>query len=406
MTTPELHIAALRASLSAGVATSERLALVDLGTLLAPIDATAPAGAWLRYEPVFDVLREARREDDASTPQGIWTRDLKRADWVAVHTLASDLLSHRTKDLQIAAWLLEAWIRMHGFAGARLGFELLGAMCEQYWNDLYPLPDGDDLSARTSTIEWINERLPLRLLDVPVTKPTDLDARSFTWGDRVEALRREAMAKRAGKSTKAAPAADDWLTAPKFAASAGSTPLPFLLEWEDDLTAAIGFARSLEESLDRRCGSAAPSLSKITELMSEIRRYLGTVIDERTRASGAPARGSIAAAAPAPSPGTAILTAAQPPSILDAVMQQTSSPASASAPAQAMIDPSAARTEAYRKLAEAAETLMRIEPHSPTPYLVQRAIAWGGMSLAELMRHFIDSGYDLKSLYSMLGMGE
>jgi len=50
--------------------------------------------------------------------------------------------------------------------------------------------------------------------------------------------------------------------------------------------------------------------------------------------------------------------------------------------------------------------LMRIEPHSPTPYLVKRAIAWGGMSLAELMRHFIDSGYDLKSLYTMLGMGE
>jgi type VI secretion system protein ImpA len=69
-------------------------------------------------------------------------------------------------------------------------------------------------------------------------------------------------------------------------------------------------------------------------------------------------------------------------------------------------DVATARTEAYRKLAEASETLMRIEPHSPTPYLVKRAIAWGGMSLAELMRHFIESGYDLKSLYAMLGMGE
>ncbi|MEO6877776.1 MAG: hypothetical protein ABI205_04800, partial [Gemmatimonadaceae bacterium] len=74
MTTPELHLAALRATLSAGVATSERLALVDLGALLAPIDATAPAGAWMRYEPVFDTLRETRREDDSSTPQGIWSR--------------------------------------------------------------------------------------------------------------------------------------------------------------------------------------------------------------------------------------------------------------------------------------------------------------------------------------------
>jgi type VI secretion system protein ImpA len=85
-------------------------------------------------------------------------------------------------------------------------------------------------------------------------------------------------------------------------------------------------------------------------------------------------------------------------------MQQTTSPAPVAA--HPATDPSAARADAYRKLAEAADTLMRVEPHSPTPYLVKRAIAWGGMSLAELMRHFIDSGYDLKSLYSMLGMGE
>ncbi|MEO6878418.1 MAG: hypothetical protein ABI205_08055, partial [Gemmatimonadaceae bacterium] len=136
---------------------------------------------------------------------------------------------------------------------------------------------------------------------------------------------------------------------------------------------------------------AAPSLSKIIGLMTEIRRYLGTVLDERGRVA-APS-----AAAPS-SPGTPV----ESPSILDAVMQQTPN----SPPAPVMMDQSMARTEAYRKLAEAVDTLMRIEPHSPTPYLVKRAIAWGDMSLAELMRHFIDSGYDLKSLYTMLGMGE
>lgn len=396
MTTPELHIAALRASLSASAVASDRLALVDISTLLAPIDALAPAGEWMRYDPMFDALREARREDDASTPQGIWSRDLKRADWVSVHTLATDLLSTRTKDLQIAAWLLEAWVRLHGFAGARLGFELLASLCQQYWDDLHPLPDGDDFSARTSTIEWINERLPLRLLEVPVTKPTDIDGRSFTWGDRVEALRRDALSKRAGKAAKATAAGpDEWLTPAKFAASAGSTPQSLLADWEDDLAAALVAARTLETFLDEQCGSAAPSLSKIIGLMTEIRRYLSTVLDERGRVS-APAAASATSAVSQPA------VAADPPSILEAVMQQT--PTAPSAPV--IMDHSAARMEAYRKLAEAVDTLMRIEPHSPTPYLVKRAIAWGGMSLAELMRHFIDSGYDLKSLYTMLGMGE
>ncbi|HEY4219394.1 MAG TPA: type VI secretion system protein TssA [Gemmatimonadaceae bacterium] len=398
MTAPEVHLAALRASLSAGVATSERLALVDLASLLAPIDESAPAGDWVRYEPIFDTLRETRREDDSSTPQGIWSRDLKRADWVGVHTLATDLLATRTKDLQIAAWLLEAWIRLHGFAGARVGFELLAALCSQYWKDLYPLPDGDDQTARTSTIEWVNERLPLRLLEVPVTKPTELDGRSYTWGDRTEALRRDALSKRAGKAAKATAAGPDELTPAKFASSAGSTPQALLVDWEDDLGGALAAARALESFLDEQCGNAAPSLSKIIGLMAEIRRYLNTVLDERGRPAA-----SVAAAAPTPVKGQAAVPAADDSSsILDAVVQQT--PTTQSAPV--IMDHSAARTEAYRKLAEAVDTLMRIEPHSPTPYLVKRAIAWGGMSLAELMRHFIDSGYDLKSLYTMLGMGE
>ncbi len=76
------------------------------------------------------------------------------------------------------------------------------------------------------------------------------------------------------------------------------------------------------------------------------------------------------------------------------------------APRAVLGERAATREAAYRQLHEAAQTLMRLEPHSPAPYLVLRAIAWGRMSLAELMRHFINSGYDLQSLYGMLGMDE
>lgn len=42
------------------------------------------------------------------------------------------------------------------------------------------------------------------------------------------------------------------------------------------------------------------------------------------------------------------------------------------------------RAEAYRALDQAAELLLRVEPHSPVPYLVKRAVRWGSLSLSEL----------------------
>ncbi len=396
MTTPEVKLAVLAASLQRGDPDVPRLAFVDLEGLLAPIAGESPAGASMRYDALFDLLKDAKREEDASLPQGIWSREIKRADWPTVHNIGCEIVAHRSKDLQVGAWLLEAWIKLHGFAGARLGFAVLLGLCEQYWNDLHPLPDGGDQSARISTVEWINERLPVRILDVAITRPTDVDGRPWSWGDRNAALRQETLAKRAPKPGSKPPAkGEDWLTLAKFASSAGSTPRVFLVECDEDLAAAIASSRALQQLLDDRCGADAPSLTKITSAMAEIRQFIGTVLSDR------PAELPAAAAmlTPPSNDGESYDAAAAPSPHLDAVMQQTTA---GSGP----LDHAAARTEAYRKLAEASETLMRIEPHSPTPYLVKRAIAWGGMSLAELMRHFIESGYDLKSLYAMLGMGE
>jgi type VI secretion system protein ImpA len=42
--------------------------------LLNPIPGENPSGASLRYEPVYDKIKEARREDD-DAPQGEWAHE-------------------------------------------------------------------------------------------------------------------------------------------------------------------------------------------------------------------------------------------------------------------------------------------------------------------------------------------
>ena len=60
------------------------------------------------------------------------------------------------------------------------------------------------------------------------------------------------------------------------------------------------------------------------------------------------------------------------------------------------------RADAYRRLSEAADFLLRTEPHSPTPYLVKRAVEWGNMSLPELLQQIVRSEGELDEIDRLL----
>ena len=60
--------------------------------LLTPIAGDNPSGANLRYDPVYDQIKEARRQDDAG-PQGDWQRERKLADYRVVVELTSKMIA-------------------------------------------------------------------------------------------------------------------------------------------------------------------------------------------------------------------------------------------------------------------------------------------------------------------------
>ncbi|NRA90567.1 MAG: hypothetical protein HRU43_05510 [Simkaniaceae bacterium] len=62
------------------------------------------------------------------------------------------------------------------------------------------------------------------------------------------------------------------------------------------------------------------------------------------------------------------------------------------------------RQQAYELLSQIADYLSEIEPHSPTPYLIRRAVAWGDMSLGELMSELAQQSGDIQHAMRFLGM--
>lgn len=67
------------------------------------------------------------------------------------------------------------------------------------------------------------------------------------------------------------------------------------------------------------------------------------------------------------------------------------------------LDAPQSRDEAYRLLAIVADYLMRYEPHSPVPYMLKRALDWGGKPLPELLAELM-AGERGRALGAALGL--
>jgi type VI secretion system protein ImpA len=109
------------------VAKKEDLSLID--GLLQPISKSSPCGEDVRYDVVYDRIQDARSEtaapqDDTSPGEG--------PNWNLVKALCEQLLRQRSKDLQVAVWLTEAWFYLEGLTGMERGLLLIHQLVEKY----------------------------------------------------------------------------------------------------------------------------------------------------------------------------------------------------------------------------------------------------------------------------------
>jgi type VI secretion system protein ImpA len=346
--------------------------------LLTPIPGAGPTGQDVAYAGDYDAIAEARRADNAALPQGVWQRELKRADWALVEKQCVETLATRSKDLQVACWLAEARVHLRGFDGLSRGLALLGKLCERFWPDLYPAIDQDDLSARVAPLEWLNDKLPELLRSLPIVNSTNDPGERFSWTDYVNAQRLETVRQRDPKSAERAQAAGA-VTLARFGASRERTATEMLRGAEGALKDAQQTLDALNATLEKYCGKAAPGLGGIRAAIDEIRGFLAVELADRRKTT------------------------------LTAMLRSKAAPPAASVPGAASTPPMSpptprTREEAYRQLSEIADFLMRSEPHSPTPYVIQRAAEWGEMPLPELIQHLSQSGGAISRLLDALGL--
>jgi len=324
--------------------------------LLNPIAGDNPAGADLRYDPVYEKIKEARREDD-DAPQGEWQHARKVADWPLVIKLAGDALATRSKDLQLAAWLGEAMLRREGFGAFHATLDVTRGLLDKFWEHLYPEIEDGDLEMRAAPLDWIGLKL-----DIPV-KLAPLNRAGHSYLQYAEArsigTEQEADGDTARRAKREEAIAARKPTIEEFDKAFADTPKAFVKQLATDVAATIASLQALDALARDKFGDLAPSFIKLREVLEEEQRVVGQLLAKKLEQDPDPVE---AAPAVVDAAGAALGGATDGPRVLSAEP----------------VD----RNDAASRVISAARFLRRTEALSPASYLMLRALRWGELRAA------------------------
>ncbi len=358
--------------------------ILALEELLTPIPGDNPCGANLLYSGLHDQIREARRAE-ADLPQGEWARDVKAADWAQVRDLAAKALTTQTKDLQVAAWLAEALVKLHGFAGLLDGLKLMRGLLAGFWDNIYPEADDGDLEARANALSFLDSRTAFTLKEVPITHsmtvpncsyfqweesrrydiPEDLSQLDSDAIEKVNQLRMEA-----GREHRVT--SEHWRSAKNDSSRAYYEGIYAQLK---DCMAEF---TALDQVMDEQFQRQTPGLDELKKSLENVTSLIEKTVREKRMLEPDES-----------GPEEAADT--------EAAAGDTAQPGGAAGPIRN-------RQDALKRLAEVVEYFRRAEPHSPVSYLVERAIRWGQMPLEVWLREVVKERQVLGQLCDTLGL--
>jgi len=329
--------------------------------ILNPIPGDNPSGQSVRLTPVYDRIREARREDDALA-QGAWQIERKVADHSLAIKLAQDVLATQSKDLQLAAWLCDSLLRRDGIAGLRDGITLCRALLDRFWDTLYPQVEEGELDDRLAPVEWITSKLLIPIKSVPLCRAgynffEYKNSRGVEYEDLAKSKDQKAAREKALKDGKLPPEL--------FDKSFTESPKAFYAELERQFDAALEAVQTLDLTcVDRFGPRAAPSFTKLQETLQEVRHIVHQLLQKKREIEPDPVE-------PTPPP----VTDPEPERKSDPVRMLELTPARAIADASDGQEPVAT-------IAAVAATLRRRDAFSPAPYLMLRGFRWGELRAA------------------------
>jgi type VI secretion system protein ImpA len=359
--------------------------IIDLSLLLAPLDSgEGGAGTDLRldysagspYQRLRDARASARAEERARDAED-GSEGPPADGWREVLSVGQEALLGLSKDLEVAAWMTEALVRLHGLRGLTSGARLMTGLCEGFWEAGFPQPDEDGLEVRASPLGGLSGSSsdgtimqPLRRL--PMFRRTDSTGLGLYLWEQAEQTAGLPEERRDAKIAAGAP---------ELATLEAEARIDraFLTSTWRDAAAALEAWREFDRVVDARFASEAPSLRKVTTLLERL-------LAVATRLGGEPAADEAEAAADTATGGETV-----------AGVAAGGGGGGGSGTLQT-------REDALRQLDRIADYFRRTEPHSPLAYTLEEAVRRGRMSLEELLIEVLPDEDTRNGMLSRLGI--
>ncbi len=378
--------------------------LIDINVLLQPIPGPNPAGESLFYDVVYSDIREARRFDDFRAPNNPF--EIKKADWKKVVALTTHAFSHRSKDLQLAVWLTEALVRLHGFPGLSEGIGFLTTVIDRYWDLIFPLPEGQDLEARANVLNFLNgPSMALAIREIPLL-PNEQEnnysyeqweqSKGYVIPDNLESLddeekkyyeRLQEEAKRCG-----IPSQKQWEIFETRIKPEHIRPT------NQQIMCCLEEIQILDQVITKRFREQGISFQKLSSLLEAIQLLVKRFQkDISLKAEG------VQSDHPGIQPEYPTFPAGTEAEPIQTTSHQGEAQMVGSA-GKSQMAKTLNRKEALAQLARLAEFFRKTEPHSPVSYLVHRAVKWGESPLGDVLGELIKDQNVLDHVRETLGI--
>ncbi len=332
------------------------MSAIDVDVLLQPVDAAAPCGPNLEYDPLFVALeREVLGKPEVQ--YGATVTAAVGPDWKAVRRMAAELIA-RSRDLRLAVHLLRADLALTGIDGMEGGVRLVERLLDERWDSVHPQLDAEDdmdpmlrinsLAIFTDPATIVRDVKHATLIDLPGLGPFSLRTLDIASGE---------LATPEGEERVALASIDLALADVDAAALAAAV---------ERLGRTLDSVVNIETLLVRKVGSSqALNLDGLTRPLRRARDFLAQRLAARD--DGVPAMPAAVGAGAA----AAVAVAGQP------------------APASGEI---ASRADVLRMLDKLTHYYAQHEPSSPVPLLLERARRLVPKNFLEIMQDLAPEG--------------
>ncbi|WP_112478142.1 type VI secretion system protein TssA [Vibrio variabilis] len=356
---------------------------IDLEQLKAPISNDLPCGSDPRtdlsplsvYFSLKDVRSQARSAERAALVDNEPLLSLAHL-WDPIMESVPNALVEDCRDLELAAWLIEASIRRSSFKGLALGCDVASVLIENHWHELYPEQDEDGPVSKVLPLLGLNGMdgegtLLMPIASLPLTELIEDRQYSLWEFEQASDIERLDKDKREQKHSAGAVSLEEIKTNVK---ASSAHYFSSLLE---DIEQAQRAYQRLTMAIDGAVGTPQPSshiTRRLTACKDAVLFLAEDKLAEHTKQNDTSEISGEGAIEPIPDNQSGQVS-------VNAAIQN--------------------RMDAIAQLEKIASFFKQTEPHSPMAYGIEQVVRWSEMTLPDLLQELI-SDKDARTGYFRL----